>query len=235
MLVVNIARTVLIADDDADIRSILESAVGALGYRIVTAGDGAAAIERCRAEMPDLAILDITMPQMSGTEVCRELKGLPEGIYVPVLFLTARDGVQEKVDALDGGGDDYLTKPFHYQELQARIRALMRVRELNLRLREKNHELEAVQAKLVAQERQLVAHQLAGTAAHKLGQPLSAIMLNCRLMEVLPPGDERSVKALQAIKVDSRRMVEMIEKLKQVDAGRTEAYHENTKILDIEE
>lgn len=229
------ARTVLIADDDDDIRSILESAVGALGYRIVTARDGPAAWALCDRELPDLAVLDITMPMMSGTEVCRRLKGAPDGLYVPVLFLTARDGLQQKVEALDGGGDDYLTKPFHYQELQARIRALMRVREANLRLREKNRELEEMQTRLVAQERQLVAHQLAGTAAHKLGQPLSAIMLNCHLLEVLPPTDERFAKALQSVKVDARRMVEMIEKLKQVDAGKTESYFERTTILDIEE
>lgn len=228
-------RTVLIADDDDDIRSILESAVSALGYRVVTARDGESAVVVCEKELPDLAVLDITMPHLSGTEVCRRLKAAPDGTYVPVLFLTARDGLQDKVDALDGGGDDYLTKPFHYQELQARVRALMRVRELNLRLREKNRELEEVQARLVAQERQLVAHQLAGTAAHKLGQPLSAIMLNCRLLDVLPPGDERFLKALNAVKVDARRMVELIEKLKQVDAGRTEAYFQRTTILDIEE
>jgi DNA-binding response OmpR family regulator len=228
-------RTVLIADDDDDIRSILESAVTVLGYRVVTAPDGAAAVARCEAELPDVAILDITMPNLSGTAVCRHLKSLPEGAYVPVLFLTARDGVEQKVEALDGGGDDYLTKPFHYKELQARIRALMRVRELNLRLWQKNRELEEMQAKLVAQERQIVAQQLGGTAAHKLGQPLSAILLNCRLLEVLPPGDERYGKALQAVKADTRRMVEMIEKLRQVDAGRTATYDERISILDLED
>jgi len=228
-------RTVLIADDDDDIRSILESAVAALGFRVITARDGPSAVAVCETSLPDLAILDITMPHLSGTEVCRRLKATPDGVYVPVLFLTARDGLQQKVEALDGGGDDYLTKPFHYQELQARIRALMRVREANLRLREKNRELEEMQARLVAQERQLVAHQLAGTAAHKLGQPLSAILLNCHLLEVLPPGDERYTKALSAVKIDARRMVEMIEKLKQVDAGKTEAYFQRTTILDIEE
>jgi len=231
----NVARTVLIADDDEDIRSIIESAVSALGYRVVAASDGEGAIARCAEALPDLAILDITMPRKNGTEVCRFLKTSPEGAYVPVLFLTARDGVQEKVEALDGGGDDYLTKPFHYQELQARVRALLRVRELNLCLQEKNRELEAVQARLVTQERQLVAHQLAGTAAHKLGQPLSGIMLNCRLLEVLRHGDERYAKALQAVKADTRRMVEMIEKLKHVDAGRTQPYDGKTSILDIEE
>ena len=226
-------RTILIADDDEDIRSIIESAVSILGHRVVTVADGRAAEAECERELPDLAILDITMPHRSGTEVCRRIKEIPEGLFVPVLFLTARDGVRDKVDALDGGGDDYLTKPFHYQELQARVRALLRVREANLRLREKNRELEEMQAKLVAQERQLLAHQLAGTAAHKLGQPLSAIMLNCHLVEALPPTDERYQKALQAIKFDARRMVEMIEKLKQVDAGRTEEYYEGETILDM--
>jgi len=228
-------RTVLIADDDEDIRSIIESAVGALGFKVIVVTDGLAAIESCDRLLPDLAILDIRMPHTNGLEVCHHIKGLPGGAYVPVLFLTARDGVRDKVDALDGGGEDYLTKPFHYQELQARVRALMRVRELNLALEEKNRQLEEVQAQLIAKERQLVAHQLAGTAAHKLGQPLAAIMLNCHLVETLPTTDERYQKALHAIKLDTRRMVEMIERLKGVDAGKTEQYFGRTEILDIEE
>lgn len=227
-------RTILIADDDDDIRSIIESAVGTLGFGVCAVADGRAALEVCERQLPDLAILDLTMPHMSGLDVCRRLKAMAGGAFVPVLFLTARDGVRDKVDALDGGGEDYLTKPFHYQELQARVRALMRVRELTLALHEKNRQLEEVQAQLVAKERQLVAHQLAGTAAHKLGQPLAAIMLNCHLLESLPATDERYQKALQAIKLDSRRMGDMIERLRSVDAAKTEAYEGRTTILDIE-
>ena len=150
-------------------------------------------------------------------------------------MLTARDSIQDKVTALDAGADDYLTKPFHYQELQARIKAQLRVRELNTTLQEKNRKLHEMQEQLIAKERQLVAGQLAGTAAHSLGQPLSAILLNCHLLERLPSEDSKFKTALFAIKQDVKRMAEMINKLRTVDATKKEAYHANTEILDISE
>lgn len=227
-------RTLLIADDDADTRAIVGSAVQMLGHDYVEAGDGAQALALASQVKIDLAILDVMMPEMSGTAVCEGIKKLEGGEFIPVLMLTARDSVKDKVSALEGGADDYLTKPFHYQELQARIKALLRVRDLNLRLREKNTELQTMQEKLVQQERQILVAQLAGTAAHQLGQPLSAIMLNCHLIETLPPGDERSKKALAAVKQDAKRMAELIEKLRNADASKTSSYHGKTAILNIE-
>ncbi|MBN8550222.1 MAG: response regulator [Deltaproteobacteria bacterium] len=228
-------KTILIADDDADTRAIVGSAIQMLGHEYVEAGDGAQALVMAKQLKVDLAILDVMMPEMNGNEVCEGIKTLEHGKFIPVLMLTARDSVKDKVSALDGGADDYLTKPFHYQELQARINALLRVRDLNLSLREKNLELQAMQEKLVQQERQILVSQLAGTAAHQLGQPLSAIMLNCHLIETLPPGDERSKKALSAIKADSKRMAELIEKLRTADASKTASYHGKTAILNLDD
>ncbi len=228
-------RTLLIADDDADTRAIVGSAIQMLGHDFIEAGDGAQALSLATQVKIDLAILDVMMPEMHGTAVCEGIKKLEGGEFIPVLMLTARDSVKDKVTALEGGADDYLTKPFHYQELQARIKALLRVRELNLRLREKNTELQAMQEKLVQQERQILVAQLAGTAAHQLGQPLSAIMLNCHLIETLPLGDERSKKALSAIKQDAKRMAELIEKLRNADASKTASYHGKTAILNIDQ
>ncbi len=227
-------RNVLIADDDPDTRAIVASAVQMLGHSVVEATDGKQALTIAQQMTIDMAVLDVMMPELHGTEVCAGIKKLDGGEYIPVLMLTARDSVKDKVSALDGGADDYLTKPFHYQELQARIKALLRVRELNLRLREQNEELQRMQEKIVQQERQLLVTQLAGTAAHQLGQPLSAIMLNCHLIESLGAADERSKKALAAIKSDSKRMAELIEKLRTADASKTRSYHGKAEILDID-
>lgn len=227
-------RTLLIADDDADTRAIVGSAIQMLGHEYVEASDGAQALTLAAQVRIDMAVLDVMMPETHGTAVCEAIKKSEGGQFVPVLMLTARDSVKDKVTALEGGADDYLTKPFHYQELQARIKALLRVRELNLSLRDKNTELQAMQEKLVQQERQILVSQLAGTAAHQLGQPLSAIMLNCHLIETLPAGDERSKKALAAIKSDAKRMAELIEKLRNADASKTSAYHGKTAILNID-
>jgi DNA-binding response OmpR family regulator len=173
------------------------------------------------------------MPTLNGIEVCRRLKTIPGGEFVPVLMLTARDTVQDKVAALEEGIDDYLTKPFNYEELRARVKALLRVRDLNLSLVAKNGELRKMQEKLVDTERQLAVGQLAGTAAHQLGQPLSAIMLNCFLLEQLSKDDPKFIGALAAIKSDSRRMAELIESLRRVKASELEEYFGDTEILKL--
>ena len=229
----NSKYTILVADDDPDTREIVASAVQMLGFEALQAQDGTQALSLIGQVSIDLAILDIMMPGSSGDDVCKKIKNSIEGPYVPVLMLTAKDNVKDKVNSLENGSDDYLTKPFHYQELQARIKALLRVRELNLRLRQQNEKLERMQQKIIEQERQLLVTQLAGTAAHQLGQPLSAIMLNCYLLETLPADDTRSKKALLAIKSDTKHMADLLERLKTADAKKSDQYHADTKILDI--
>ncbi len=201
----------------------------------ITADDGERALALFYEMTPDLAVLDITMPGLSGLEVCSRIKETEEGAYVPVLILTARDQLQDKVSALENGADDYLTKPFHIQELQARAQALLRMRELHLQLQAKNRELQRMQQKLVEQERQLVATQLAGGAAHRLGQPISAIILNSYLLNCVPPSDDRWKTAVQAIHADARRLSEMLEQLRSVNAQKTEEYYDGVDILKVGE
>jgi len=227
----SVPRIVLIVDDDPDTREIVAAAVSALGCMPMLAVDGVAALHACGEAMPDLAVLDVMMPGMDGLELCAQLKSRHGGELMPVLMLTARDSLGDKVAAMEKGADDYLTKPFKYQELQVRIRALLRIRDLNLDLHAKNEELRVLQSKIIEQERRLVANQLAGAAAHRLGQPLSAILLNCHLLESLMPEDPRFKNALAAIKVDCKRMVDMLENLKQVNAASTQEYFVDTKIL----
>ena len=178
-------KSVLVADDDADIRAMIASCISMLDLRVYEAADGSQAIDIVDSEEIDLAVLDYMMPGKDGLQVCQHIKNLRGGIYIPVILLTARDGLGDKVRAFSKGADDYLTKPFHYEELQARVRVQLRLRDLNTALLAKNQELETAQKKIVEQERQLVASQLAGTTSHNLGQPLSAILLNCHLLDKL--------------------------------------------------
>jgi DNA-binding response OmpR family regulator len=224
---------ILIADDDADTRIVVASVISILGHTPVVVNGGGDALAECERQLPDLAIIDYMMPSLNGIEVCHRLKTIPGGEFVPVLMLTARDTVQDKVSALEEGVDDYLTKPFNYQELRARVKALLRVRDLNLSLVTKNEELRRMQELLVETERQLAVGQLAGTAAHQLGQPLSAIMLNCFLLEQLPKEDPKFIGALAAIKSDARRMAELIDGLRKVKASEREEYFGSTEILKL--
>lgn len=228
-------RRILIADDDADSRIVVASVISILGHAPVVVHGGGEALEECERQLPDLAIIDYMMPSVNGIEMCHRLKTIPGGKLVPILMLTARDSMQDKISALEEGIDDYLTKPFNYQELRARVTALLRVRDLNLSLVAKTEELQKMQELLVATERQVAVGQLAGTAAHQLGQPLSAIMLNCFLIEKLPKEDPKFIGAVIAIKNDVRRMVEMIDRLRNVKASAREEYFEGTEILQLKD
>ena len=228
-------RRILIADDDADSRIVVASVISILGHSPVVVHGGGEALEECERQLPDLAIIDYMMPSVNGIEMCHRLKTIPGGELVPILMLTARDSMEDKISALEEGVDDYLTKPFNYQELRARVTALLRVRDLNLSLVAKTEELKKMQERLVATERQVAVGQLAGTAAHQLGQPLSAIMLNCFLIEKLPKEDPKFIGAVTAIKNDVRRMVEMIDKLRNIKASAREEYFEGTEILKLKD
>ncbi|WP_442875751.1 response regulator transcription factor [Actinoallomurus sp. NBC_01490] len=114
----------LVVDDEPAVRDSLASSLAFEDYEVVTAADGVSALDELGRAQPDLAILDILMPRMDGLTACRRLRALGETL--PVLMLTARDTVGDRVTGLDAGADDYLVKPFDLDELLARVRALLR-------------------------------------------------------------------------------------------------------------
>jgi len=116
--------TILIAEDDRRVRDSLERALGLEGYEVITANDGARALELHASRRADMLILDVSMPNVDGLTVCRKVR--QSGDDTPVLMLTARHEVPDRVAGLDAGADDYLVKPFALEELLARIRARLR-------------------------------------------------------------------------------------------------------------
>jgi two-component system response regulator MprA len=115
---------ILVVDDDPGVRDALRRALTLGGYETQTADGGAQGIELVIQGVPDAVVLDLGMPDIDGLEVCRRLRRL--GNRVPILILTARDAVADRIDGLDAGADDYLVKPFDVEELKARLRALLR-------------------------------------------------------------------------------------------------------------
>ena len=115
---------VLVVDDDAPIRRMLERTLAAEGYDVRAVSDGGAALAAIERSAPDALVLDVAMPGVDGLAVCRRLRA--KGLALPILLLTARDAVHDRVAGLDAGADDYLVKPFAAEELLARIRALLR-------------------------------------------------------------------------------------------------------------
>jgi two-component system, OmpR family, response regulator MprA len=115
---------ILVVDDEPAVRDSLDRALRLEGYEVGLAGDGAEALEALADESPDAVVLDLMMPRVDGLEVCRRMRAA--GNRTPVLVLTARDTVSDRVKGLDAGADDYLVKPFALDELLARLRALLR-------------------------------------------------------------------------------------------------------------
>jgi len=118
-----VTEKILLVDDDTTLVETLAFNLRNVGYRVVTAASGGAALEQAQAEQPDLVVLDLMLPELDGLSVCRNLR---QSSDVPILMLTARTGELDKIVGLESGADDYLTKPFSLGELQARIRALLR-------------------------------------------------------------------------------------------------------------
>ena len=117
---------ILVVDDEVDLAWALRQSLSDEGYEVSIAHDGQQAIAAVARECPDLIILDIKMPRMNGLEVCRRLRRDPSCAAVPILFLTVRSDIQNRIKGLDEGADDYLSKPFDLNELKARARALLR-------------------------------------------------------------------------------------------------------------
>lgn len=190
---------ILVVDDNVDNVELLTKRLRAMGYRTCEAYDGEQALARVETEDPDLVILDVMMPRIDGYEVCRRLKASDRTRVIPVLMLTAKREVPDKIRGLDIGADDYITKPFNPQELMARVRSL---------LARKNEE-----EKRVTEERLDALGQMAEGVAHEVRNPMVAIGgFARRIRDKLPPGDPLREYAERILK-EVRRLETMVEEI----------------------
>jgi signal transduction histidine kinase len=180
-----LAPLILVADDVPANVEVLHDQLAALGYRVVTAGDGPSAIEQCFAERPDLCILDIAMPagylgggdRYTGLEVCRRIKRDPRTARIPVIFVTALSDTTDRVKAIEAGGDDFLTKPHNRQILGARVRSLIRLKNATDALEESYRKL---------RELERVRDDLMNMIVHDLKTPLTSVLAS---LEMVLDGD----------------------------------------------
>ena len=142
---------ILVVDDTPSNVKLLADILSAKGYAVVTAVNGAEALARTERDTPDLVLLDVMMPGMSGYDVCRKLRDNPATAMLPVIMVTALDPGQERVKGIEAGADDFLTKPIHQPEILARVRSLLRIKALHDELTDLNRDLEARVAEQVSQ------------------------------------------------------------------------------------
>ena len=165
----NLNRTILIVDDDKKIVQLVSLYLKREGYRVLSAFDGQEALEMARSKQPDLIVLDLFLPELDGTDVCRLLRAESR---VPIIMLTARATDEDKLLGLDIGADDYLTKPFNPRELVARVRAVLR---RTWPEEDANPDLNFGQLNISLLRREVVAQ----------GQPVSLTPTEFRLLETL--------------------------------------------------
>ncbi len=122
----NTKKKILLIEDDDSLRGILSDILQEKGYLVVNAGDGPEGIRKVYVELPDLVVLDVMLPQLSGLEVCKRLKKDEKMKNMPIIFLTARDQVTDKLLGIESGGEIYLTKPFDMDELVAKVETLLK-------------------------------------------------------------------------------------------------------------
>jgi two-component system cell cycle response regulator len=151
------AETILVVDDEAANRELLEAILTGAGYRVTQAGDGPAALAQANGAPPDLILLDLMMPGMSGFEVCQRLKQDPATAEVPVIVVTVLGQINSKETALTSGADDFLTKPVRVEDLLARVRAMLKVRRIRQDLDRTLAYLHELDATRHAQRREALA------------------------------------------------------------------------------
>jgi DNA-binding response OmpR family regulator len=176
---------VLAVDDQRDALRLLQIRLQNAGFDCVTANDGASAIELLAKEPVDVIILDVMMPQMDGFEVCRRLKADERTKDIPVLFLTAKFEMDDKVRGLEVGGHDYLSKPVEQAELLARTKSALRVKQLQDQLKERiqlQQTINQLQQGMLSEHWQKTLGQLAASLAHEINNPLAAALGSAQLM-----------------------------------------------------
>jgi sigma-B regulation protein RsbU (phosphoserine phosphatase) len=211
---------ILIAEDNATSRRILESVLAKWGYEVVSACDGNEAWDKLQENnAPRLIILDWMMPGKNGIELCRKLRSRDNVDPIYIILLTARDDKNDLVEGLSAGADDYIAKPFNTEELRARIDVGRRMVEL--------------QDSLIEREKLQVIFEMTGAICHELSQPMQAISGNSELILMSIKEGDPLYRNIKTIKEQVDRMGSITRKLKKVTRYKTKDYI-NSKIVDID-
>jgi DNA-binding response OmpR family regulator len=195
---------VLVIEDDPDIMAVLEQMLGDAGHMVECVRDGAAGLARIEAGGVDLVVLDLMLPRLNGLELCRRVRAQGGEVYLPIIMVTALADESQRLAGFEAGADDYVCKPFSYQELLSRVHVWIRARQ---RFRAAVEQLRRQEAALREAERLALAARLEGVAvtarelAHRINNSLQAVLSACDILAA----DRRTPAALGGVIADAQR------------------------------
>src|SRR5260221_1588417 len=212
--------SILVVDDDQRNVRLMESILRSSGYPVARAYDGEEALRLVESERPDLVLLDVMMPKMSGFEVCQRLKSRYETRLLPGIMVTALNALEDKVQALEIGAEDFLSKPINKVELLAKVRATLRVNALQDVVERQKHQLEERNQELVRM--QGFKESMTQMVVHDLTNPLAGIMGAIQLIQIQPTqiNEARLEELLSPTQDSARQLMRMI--LNILDIGKLE-------------
>jgi len=217
------AEKILVVDDDQYIRIILQKKFSSQGYTVLVANDGEEGLQTAKTETPDLIISDWMMPKMDGLEFCRLVKQDEKLRFTYFIILTARDTQDDKIEGIETGADDFVTKPFNDRELLSRVRAGLRINALQ----KENSDL----------QHQKAITELAMTLGHEINNPLGIMMLVLQVLQ--KRGDNESIseirKELRTVTENGNRIADIVKKLSNLGNPQLVPYLKNseTKMVDL--
>ena len=207
------SANILVVDDTAANLQLLTGMLKGRGYRVRPVSSGEMALRAVETHAPDLILLDISMPEMDGYEVCRRLKEDERWRDIPVLFISALSDTEDKVRAFQAGGIDYVGKPFQFEEVDARVRTHLALHRQQLELKDNYRRLQAME-----RLRDNLTHMI----AHDMRSPLLALQLSLGLLDdAIPPGNTDDASVLDNAKLGVRQLIEMVSQM--LDVSRLEA------------
>jgi signal transduction histidine kinase len=211
-----VASSILVVDDDQRNVRLVESILKSNGYTVVRAFDGEEALRVVESDPPDLLLLDVMMPKLSGFELCRALRARRETRLLPIIMVTALNALEDKVQGLELGADDFLTKPINRMELLAKVRSILRVKVLQDEVEKQREELETANRELLTIQR--FKESMTQMVVHDLKNPLAGIMGNIQLIQLqrpqMTPG--RLEELLQRSADSARQMARMVQNILEV-------------------
>lgn len=214
---------ILIVDDDPNIIFLIKTTLSKEPkYLIDSAESGEAALEKIEADMPDIVLLDVMMPGISGFDVCRKIKQNDKTKFIPVIIITSRRGMEDKLRGMKIGANDYITKPFNPEELRARVQAQLRIKDLESELAS-SRELET-------------ALKMSITLQHEINNPLSGVIGGATLLQ---DWENLSKDEINRITIDmlslALRIKEIVHRLSKITKVKSVQYVRGAEMIDIDE